>query len=302
MDKFFIRKVSAVWAFDKYDEAVWKCSDVSRLRISQDGEVTRKRDSSGATVFRLNTTKSASVSFEVAQWDLNIISAMSGSEMRKLDGTENPYDIEPICVPYVQSHTLTQSDIENGYVDLNETPRTNDSGYYEISAHKLSKDDTVEKPFQQGAIPDDEHFAISATNGTFLLPTSLTEGDIVEILYEFNAYKGAEIVNSATSMPETWKVRFLLLVSPVCNSEKIMSVWLTANNATPDISNEFNFELEENIPIRLELGYSYCDDKKKLYEIVLADNSSNGSDGVILRTHDGEAVNTYDNEAIRTIR
>ena len=302
MDKFFIRKVSAVWAFNKYDEAVWKCSDVSRLRITQDGEVTRKRDASGATVFRLNTAKSASVSFEVAQWDLNIISVMSGSEMRKVDGTENPYDIEPICVPYVQSHTLTQSDIENGYVDLNETPRTNDSGYYEISAHKLSKDDTVEKPFQQGAVPDEEHFAISAINGTFLLPTSLVEGDIVEILYEFNAYKGAEIVNSAASMPETWKVRFLLLVSPVCNSEKIMSVWLTANNATPDISNELDFELEENIPIRLELGYSYCDDKKKLYEIVLADNSSNGSDGVILRTHDGEAVNTYDNEAIRTIR
>ena len=302
MDKFFIRKVSAVWAFNKYDEAVWKCSDVSRFRITQDGEVTRKQDSSGATVFRLNTSKSASVSFEVSQWDLNIISAISGSEMRKLDGTENPYDIEPICVPYVQSHTLTQADINNGYVDLNETPRINDSGYYEISAHQLSQDDSIEKPFQQGAVPDDEHFAISSTNGTFLLPTSLVEGDIVEILYEFNAYKGTEIVNSVTKMPETWKVRFLLLVSPVCNTEKIMSVWVTANNATPDISTELSFELDETIPIRLELGCTVCDGKKKLYEIVLADNSSNGSDGVILRTHDGEAVNTYDNEAIRTIR
>ena len=192
--------------------------------------------------------------------------------------------------------------INNGYVDLNETPRINDSGYYEISAHQLSQDDSIEKPFQQGAVPDDEHFAISSTNGTFLLPTSLSEGDVVEILYEFNAYKGTEIVNSVTTIPETWKVRFLLLVSPVCNTEKIMSVWVTANNATPDISTELNFELDETIPIRLELGCTVCDGKKKLYEIVLADNSSNGSDGVLLRTHDGEAVNTYDNEAMRTIR
>ena len=300
MDKFYIRKVSAVWAFDKLNEAVWKCSDVSHFRISQDGETSRKRDATGATVFRLNTNKSATVSFDVAQWDFNIISAISGSEMRKLDGTDNPYDIEPICIPYAQSFTLTASDIELGYIELQEHPRTNAFGYYEVSAHKLSREDSIEQAYQQGAIPDATHFSI-ADNNLLMLPTSMREGDIIEALYEFNAYSGVEIINSALTIPETWKVRFLLLVSPICDTNRIMSVWITANNASPDISGELNFELEENIPIRLELGCSACDDKRKLYEIVLADNASDGSDGVELRTHDREVLHTYDTEAVRTI-
>lgn len=301
MNKFYIRKVSAVWAFDKTNQAVWKCSDVSRFRISQDGEVTRKRDSSGATVFRLNTNKSATISFEVAQWDFNIISAISGTEMRKLDGTDNPYDIEPIHVPYAESFTLSATDIQRGYVKLTESPRKNAYGYYEASAHKLSNEDTIEKAYQQSIAADDSHFCILGNNNRLMLPTSLNDGDIIEILYECDVYDGVEIINSALTIPETWKVRFLLLVSPVCNTEKIMSVWITANNATPDITNELNFDLEENIPIRLELGCSACDDKKKLYEIVYASNVSDGSDGVELRTHDNETVYTYDNEALRTI-
>lgn len=300
MDKFYIRKVSAVWAFDKANQAVWKCSDVSRFRISQDGEVTRKRDTSGATVFRLNTSKSATISFEVAQWDFNILSAISGTEMRKLDGTENPYDIEPICVPYAESFTLTATDIQRGYVHLSEDPRKNDVGYYEISAHKLSREDTIDKAYQQGIVADDTHFRISNVDSFFYFPTSLSEGDTIEILYEINAYSGLEMINSALTIPETWKVRFLLLVSPICDTEKIVSVWITANNATPDINSELNFDLEENIPIRLELGCSACDGKKKLYEIVLAQNTSDGTDGVELRTHDGEALHTYDNEVVTT--
>ena len=300
MDKFFIRKVSTIWAFNKLNEAVWKCSDISHFKISQDGEITRKTDSSGATMFRLCTNKSATVSFDIAIWDLNILSVLSSSEIRKLDGTENPYDVELIHVPYAQSFTVTDEDITNGYVILDESPRLNQFGYFEISAHKLSADDSIDVAYQQSLEADNTHFSVTNQN-QFNLPTSLNVGDVVEMLYEYDARKGVEITNTLTSMPETWKVRFLLLVSPICNTEKIMSVWVTANNATPDISNELNFDIDENISVRLELGCSVCDGDNKLYEIVVAENLSDGSDGVGLRTHDGETVNTYDNQPIETI-
>lgn len=300
MDKFFIRKVSTIWAFNKLNEAVWKCSDISHFKISQDGEITRKTDSSGATMFRLCTDKSAAVSFDIAMWDLNILSALSGSEMRKLDGTENPYDIELIHVPYAQSFTLTDTDITNGYVTLDVEPRLNQFGYYEISAHKLSADDSIETAYQQSVEVDNTHFSVT-NDKQFNLPTSLNAGDVIEMLYEYETRKGVEIVNTLTSMPETWKVRFLLLVSPICNTEKIMSIWVTANNATPDISNELNFDITEDISVRLELGCNACDNDNRLYEIVVAENLSDGSDGVELRTHDREVVNTYDNQPIKTI-
>jgi len=43
MDKFFLRKIVAVWAFDSSNEAVWKCRNVSKLKITQDGTTVRKK-------------------------------------------------------------------------------------------------------------------------------------------------------------------------------------------------------------------------------------------------------------------
>lgn len=299
MDKFFIREIAAVWAFNKQNEAVWKCTNIGKLKITQDGETIRKKDSQGATIFKMDTAKSASISFEVNYWDFNILSMISGADKRTLDGTDNPYMIEPINVPYAQDIILTVEDIENGYVELDETPRRNEYGVCEMSMFRTGKGDTILQNYKQGLFADETHFAVEGNK--LMFPTSLSDEDRFEIVYEFNSAVGVELINSADKVPETWKVRILMLVSPICNTDIVSAVWLTANNATPDMSVSLDLGAEDNIPVSLELGYSICDDKKELYKIVSAYAVSDESYGIPLRTNDRNTVYTYDQDSVRTI-
>ena len=294
MDKFFLRQIVAVWAFDSSNEAVWKCCNVSKLKITQDGTTVRKKDALGATIFQIMTDKSARISFEVAEWDFNVLTGVMGAEERKLDGSDNPYLIEPIHVPHAEIHTLSDADIENGYIVLENEPRKNQYGYYEIAVHQINGSDAILVNFHQGLAVDETVFRVDGDK--LMLPTNLGVGDMIEIVYEYDSYRGVEIINSSHSIPETWKVRILMLASPVCNIDKISSIWLTARSATPDINTTLDFNVEDNIPITLELGRNYCSDDK-LYEIVSA-----GVDGdEPLYTHNNEALQSYDAQVITTL-
>lgn len=294
MDKFFLRQIVAVWAFDSNNEAVWKCRNVSKLKITQDGTTVRKKDALGATIFQIMTDKSARISFEVAEWDFNVLTGVMGAEERKLDGSDNPYLIEPIHVPHAEIHTLSDSDIENGYITLENEPRKNQYGFCEIAVHQIDGADAILVNFHQGLAADETVFRVDGDE--LMLPTNLETGDMIEVVYEYNSYKGVEIINSSHTIPETWKVRILMLASPVCNIDKISSIWLTARNATPDINTTLDFNVEDNIPITLELGRNYCSDDK-LYEIVTA-----GVDGdEPLYTYNNEALQSYDTQVITTL-
>lgn len=297
MENFFIRKIVSVWAFDKLGEAVWKCGNVGKLKITQEGNTIRKRDAQGATIFRMDTAKSANISFEVPYWDFNILSAISGAEFRELDGSQNPFKIEAIAVPYVQSRTLTSEDIVGGYLTLDQIPRTNNAGYREIALHKVDGADAIITAYQQGLVEDETHFSVR--DNALFFPTSLNVGDCIETVYEYNSNYGIELANTDNSSPETWKVRILMLVSPVCNTDAVSAVWITAKNAKPDINLSLDFGTEDNIPIRLELGYSLCDDKKRLYEIVTVGQLDGEEE---LKTYDTQTVYTFDQNPITTIR
>lgn len=300
MDKFFIREIAAVWAFNKYNEAVWKCSNVGRLKITQEGETIRKKDAQGATIFKMDTAKSANISFEVSYWDFNILALLSGAETRSLDGTENPYLTEPIRVPYAETHTITAADVSNGFIILDEAPYQYPNGSHEIALHKTNKGDAILDVYSEGIVSDEKRFNVQGNK--IMLPLSLNDGDMIETVYEFNSYSGVELVNTATGIPETWKVRILMLTSPICNTDIVEAVWVTARNATPDIGLSLDFGVDDNIPISLELGYSICDDEKRLYEIVTAGRMNDDDNkGEPLRANNSDIVRTYDYNSVNTV-
>lgn len=295
MDKLLIRKVAAVWAFDENNEAVWKCADVEKLKLSQEGESIRKKDSSGATMFQLDRNKSAKISFEAVIWGFDLISALQGSEK------ETATEFERINVPFAESFRLTATDIENGYVTLSQRPSENEAERM-IAFHKLTGQDTIDKKYRYNSIAASEDmFSYTYLTNRLMLPTDCVEGDFVEAVYEYPSRKATRIVNSADKFPTPWKVRFLVLASEPCNVDKIFAVWISANNAKSAISNDINFELEESLNVTLELGHKFCDNKKTLYEIVVADTEINSGDGVPLETNDGEFILTADDETVNTI-
>lgn len=262
MDKLYIRKIVAVWAFDNDNQAVWKCSEVDKLKLSQDGERVKKKDSSGSVMYQFDRAKSAKLSFDAVVWGVDLISALSGTAKSEAD------EYNPINVPYTQSWILTDEDVAKGSLLLEHQP----SNKMELSLHKLSKENSVESAYRYNDITSTEGmFSYDAKTNSVLLPTNVKVGDTIEIIYEYQAFRATKIINNAFAFPPSWKVKILALASKPCNTDKIFAVWITANNAKTTLNNDFNFELEETLNITLELGYKFCDNKKNLYEIVLVD-------------------------------
>ena len=90
-----------------------------------------------------------------------------------------------------------------------------------------------------------------------------------------------------------------MLVSPICNVDVVSAVWITARNATPESQFSLDVNVEDNIPVSLELGYNFCDNNKELYEIVSAGAAVEGEP---LYTHDNLMLYTHNQEAVKTIR
>lgn len=262
MEKLFIREVVAVWAFDQQNKAVWKCSDVGKLKLSQDGETTKKKGSRGETIFQLNRNKSARLTFETNIWGVDLISALSGSK------TEKATLYEPIQAPFVESWVIEPSHLRDGFITLTQRPCDNST----ISLHKLSVDSSIDTAYNyNGITATSDSFSYNPKNNSIVLPTGIQRGDIIEVLYDYRAYKASKTVNSQNEFPEAWKVKVLVLASQPCDTDKVCAVWITANNARTTLSNEFKFELEESLTISLELGHEFCDNNQNLYEIIVVD-------------------------------
>ena len=268
LNSIAIKQIIGAWAFDSTDDVKWMCSQVEKLQITQDGETTEKRDSNGSTIFTIDRNKSCTISFDSSVMDLNLICALNGTER------EDATSVAKIRVPYIDRFTLSASDISNGYVTLTKSVVAETVGAYRISFHTLTTDGSLLDNYAQAAQADNAdatHFKYNSTNKHLTFPTSLTEGDRIEIIYEFEAAEGVKVVNAADKFPDAAKVRFLVLAVDLCDQSKVRALWITAKNAKPQTGNTISFNLEDTISVTLDLAYSYCDTDKSFYEITVAD-------------------------------
>lgn len=264
-----IKQIIGAWGFKSDDTIAWLCSQCENLQITQDGEVTEKRDANGSTIFTINRNKSCTVSFDSSVMDLNLIAALNGTE--RVDATNDA----PIRVPYIDRFTLKAADVSAGYVTLTKTPVAETGGTYKISFHTLTTDGSLEDNYEQvAAAATTTKFYYDSTNHRIYFPTDSTifkAGCKIEIIYEYSVTAGVKVVNAADKFPDAAKVRFLVLAVDLCDQTKVRALWVTCKSAKPQTGNTLSFNLEDTITITMDLAYSYCDEDKSFYEITVAD-------------------------------
>lgn len=265
-----IKQIVGAWAFDSADKVKWMCSQVENLQVQQDGETTEKKDAQGSTIFSIDLAKSCQITFDSSVLDLSVVAALNGTS--RIDATTD----NPIVVPNIERFTLKATDVTNGYVTLAETPLAT-SGSYKISFHTLTADNSLEDNYEQVASSaTTTKFYYDSTNNRVHFPTDATifkEGTKIEIIYEYQATAGVQVVNGADKFPDASKVRFLVLAVDLCDQTKIRALWLTAKNAKPSVSNTIGFSLEDTISITLNCSYDYCSADKSFYDISIADKT-----------------------------
>ena len=267
-----IKQIIGAWAFDSSNEIKWLVSNVENLQITQDGEVTEKRDANGSVIFTINRNKSCQISFDSSVMDLGLIASLNGVEK------EEATVAAPIKVPYIERRTLTSTDLTNGYITLAKTVAPVTAGVYKLSFHTLTTDGSLKENYGQSdsSTVSATTFAYDSSNNRVTLPANqgtqtLSEGTKVEIIYEYSVTAGVRVANAADKFPDAALVRFLVLAVDLCDQTKVRALWITAKNAKPQTGNTISFNLEDTISVTLDLAYSYCQESKDFYEISVAD-------------------------------
>ena len=275
LNSIAIKQIIGAWALDSSQEVKWMVSNVENLQITQDGETTEKQDSNGSTIFSIDRNKSCQISFDSSVLDLSLVAALNGTE--RIDATSTA----KIKVPYIQRFTLTTDDVNtNKYITLAKTPVGGASA--KISFHTLTTDGSLDDNYKQDSETTKTTFIYNPTGNKIMLPTDneatqatgnviLPVGTRVEVIYEYEAIKGVQVVNAADKFPDAAMVRFLVLAVDLCDQTKVRALWITANNAKPQTGNTIGFSLEDTISVTLNLAYSYCDTDKSFYTISVAD-------------------------------
>lgn len=278
LNSIAIKQIIGAWAMDSSQEVKWMCSQVENLQITQDGETTEKQDANGSTIFSIDRNKSCQISFDSSVLDLSLISALNGTE--RIDATST----SKIRVPYIERFVLTADDVNtNKYIKLTKKPFGDAAA--KISFHTLTTDGSLDDNYKQFSKTTRTTFFYnpSGTDYKVMLPTDNDEsagtpgsvilpvGTRVEVIYEYEAIAGVQVVNAADKFPDAAMVRFLVLAVDLCDQTRVRALWITANNAKPQTGNTIGFNLEDTISVTLNLAYSYCDTDKSFYTISVAD-------------------------------
>ena len=266
-----IKQIIGAWAFDSAENVKWMCSQVENLQITQDGEVTEKRDANGSVIFTIDRNKSCQITFDSSVLDLSLVAALNGTEKFTADSDH------AMRVPYIDRFVLKAADVSAGYVTLTKIPEAEVGGAYKISFHTLTEDNSLEDNYEQvSSAATSTKFYYDSTNHRVYFPTDSTifkAGTKIEIIYEYSVTAGVKVVNAADKFPDAAKVRFLVLAVSLCDQSRVKALWITAKNSKPQTGNTIGFNLDDTISVTLDLAYSYCDQSKDFYEIAVADET-----------------------------
>ena len=207
-----------------------------------------------ATFYR---AKSAEFSAENALFDMNLMATQLGTS-KKVAGTKDENDkVIKIVTPAMESFTAT-----GGTYTLKHAPKTAPTEIY-----ALNGDSTFGVKYIKATAASATAFSI--TDKVITLPTGLEEGTEMFVMYDYEADKAVEIVNSATQYPVGCKFVMEILGCDVCDQTTLIHAFLVFPNfkLSPDF--DWNIATDGAHPFSGKAQQDYCDKQKLLFNVVI---------------------------------
>lgn len=208
-----------------------------------------------ATFYR---AKNAEFSAENALFDINLMATQSGTVVNT-SGASNTF-----TVPCFETIDIVANTTE---YTLKHTPAEAPSTIY-----KLNGDGTLGTSYTKSTTAGATAFAVSGA--TITVPTGLTAGDQVYVIYEYTANgtsgnTAVEVANSATNFPVGCKFIMEVLGCDVCDQTNMIFAYLIFPNAKLSPDFDWNIATDSTHPFSLRAMQDYCDKDKLLYRIVI---------------------------------
>lgn len=210
-------------------------------------------DALGTTIQTYHLAKNATLSAENSMFDLNLFATQQGATKKVASASSK------IVTPIFEN-----IDVTGTTVILKHKPTAPITAIYELKG-----DSTMGKKYVANATATADKFAYDDASKTITLPTSVTVGSQIFVMYEYETENAVEVVASATEFPKAGKFIMEVLGNDVCDPTTLIYAYVIFPNAKLDPNTSINFSTESKHPFSMKAQQAYCDKKKTLFKIVI---------------------------------
>lgn len=236
---------------------MWSINQISDPSLSVAVSDTRTiTDALGGTIMELENGKSAELSGNSSLFDLHLYAAQMGREV------ETATSSSAISVPafeeitYDGTTTYTLTNVPNSAV---------------TTIYLENGDGSLGTSYTAGTAASATEFVFDAETGAITVPTGLTSGDVLFVMYDYNSTGAAVVTADAVNFPKAGRAVMEVLGYDPCDEETQIHAYIDFPNAKLSSEVDWDIASDGNHPFTVQAYQSYCDKEKKLFRIIVPD-------------------------------
>ena len=246
------RIVRGVALSQKDDSVLFSINQIQNASLNCASESTDAVDAMGTPIATFYRAKSCEFSAENALFDLNLMSTQLGTTKKVASAASK------ITAPAMESFTVA----EGGKYDLKHSPKVAPTEIY-----ALNGDSTFGVKYTKATAASATEFSIA--DKTISLPTGITVGTEMFVMYEYETENAVEVVNSAKNFPVGCKFVMEVLGCDVCDQTNLVYAYVIFNNAKLSPDFDWSIATDGTHPFSMKAQQDYCDKEKKLFSIIV---------------------------------
>ena len=248
---------------DKNDNIIFALNQVQDLSLNQTSESQEITDALGVSIAELMRAKALEASANNAIYDFGLLASQYGTD--KVTATAD----KKVVTPTMESFEVAGAGAEGGAkYTLKHAPKAAPTAIY-----ALNGDSTLGAKYVPGSAASATDFVYDKDTYTITLPTGLTDGTEMFVMYEYETENAIEIVNSSDKFAKMGKMVFECLVYDVCDVETKMFAYLILPKF--QLSNDFDWSIggdNQQHSFSGKAMVDYCAKDKAMLRVVVVDD------------------------------
>ena len=241
----------------KNGEYMWSINQITNPSLNVAlSDTAQAVDALGTVIQEFDRGRTAEFGAENSIFDLSLYAAQMGRDVEVASSTST------IEVPAFE--TIDVAGTTGETYTTKKTPTANIEKIY-----ALNGDGTLGTAYVSGSVASDTEFVYDETSHTISLPTGLTEGSQLFVMYEYNSEEATAVTANAIDFPTSGKFILEVLGTDVCDPDVLIHAYVVFPNAKLDGNVDYSFATDGTHPFTIRAMQNYCDKEKKLFSIII---------------------------------
>lgn len=237
---------------------LWSLNQITNPSLSISSETAEAVDALGNTIAQFYRSKTAEFSAENSLFDLALLAAQSGSEKNVASAANK------IKVPIFETVTTTSAST----VTLKHAPVGQITKIY-----ALKGDSTLGTSYTNGSAASATEFVHVSEATQITLPTGLSAGTQLMVIYDYESEAAVEVVNNATDFPKAGRFVLEVLGCDVCDQTNLIHAYVVFPVAKLSPDTEISFATDGTHNLTITAFQDYCDREKRLFSIIVPEEN-----------------------------